>query len=123
MVKDLRPAEPFTVTTNPSLPFLTSTVAGSTGTLTLAGANTSTTGVTHNAGTLNINNATALGTAGALLDENGIFVAYQSKPPDIAERDIARSMDRARLRLLAIIPYTLPGEERERCLAAFRKGD
>jgi len=66
---------------------------------------------------------TALSTAAPILEPGGVFVAYQSAPPEIAGREAATALDRARLRFLDIMPYTLPRESRERYLAAYRKED
>lgn len=57
----------------------------------------------------------ALDTAAALLEAGGLFIAYQSERPELRER--------AGLRFLDIMPYTLPRESRDRYLAAYRKED
>lgn len=58
---------------------------------------------------------TALDTAAGLVRPHGIFVAYQSAPPQLTQR--------AGLRFLDTMAYTLPRESRERYLAAYRKED
>jgi 16S rRNA (guanine527-N7)-methyltransferase len=57
----------------------------------------------------------ALDTAAPLVERGGLFIAYQSEPPALRER--------AGLRFLDIMPYTLPRESKVRHLAAYRKED
>lgn len=57
----------------------------------------------------------ALDAAGPLVERGGLFIAYQSDKPALRER--------AGLRFLDIMPYTLPRESKDRYLAAYRKED
>ena len=63
----------------------------------------------------------AVETAASLLKPGGVFVAYQSDRPDPLSPELAQALVRARMGFLDIMPYRLPREDRERCLAAFRK--
>lgn len=63
----------------------------------------------------------AVETAASLLKPGGVFVAYQSQPPDQSQPDLAQALVRARMTFLDIMPYRLPREDRDRFLAAFRK--
>jgi 16S rRNA (guanine527-N7)-methyltransferase len=61
--------------------------------------------------------------AAKLLKPGGLFVAYQSDPPDLAEPSLAKALVRAPMTFVDIMTYRLPREDRDRFLAAFRKGD
>lgn len=65
----------------------------------------------------------ALHMASGLLAEGGLFVAFQSEPPELESHDLKLAMDRSGLRFLDIMTYRLPREDRDRRLVAFRKGD
>ncbi len=56
-----------------------------------------------------------------LLSPEGLFAAYQSAPPDPREPALKRALERFSARLLESVPYRLPLEKRERCLALFGK--
>lgn len=53
----------------------------------------------------------------------GIFLAYQSAPPNPEDPRLQRVLARHAARLVKSIPYRLPREDRDRCLALFSKGE
>ena len=59
--------------------------------------------------------------AAPLLGPAGVFAAFQSAPPDVAEPALARALTDAGLRAVGARGYRRPGEERERCLAVFER--
>jgi 16S rRNA (guanine527-N7)-methyltransferase len=65
----------------------------------------------------------AVAAASPLLKRGGLFIAYQSEPPAPAEPALAKALVRASLSFVDMMPYRLPREEKDRCLAAFRKED
>src|SRR5581483_10171772 len=58
-----------------------------------------------------------------LAKPGGLFVAWQSGPPTGEEKGLKRALERTGAKLEEALPYRLPGEARDRCLALFRKGN
>jgi len=65
----------------------------------------------------------AIGLAAPLLKPGGIFVAYQSDPPDLQGAEVAGALRRAKAGFVDMMTYRLPREDRERRLVAFRRED
>lgn len=63
----------------------------------------------------------AVGIAGPLAVPGGIVAVFQSRPPDVEDRELARAMDKAGCGLEDCAEYRLPGEDAARCLAIFRR--
>ena len=66
----------------------------------------------------------AIGLAVPLLGPGGVFAAFQSDEPDLAEPELARALAAAGARVLESRSYRRPGEDRDRRLVIFsRKED
>lgn len=65
----------------------------------------------------------AVALAVPLLKPGGLFVAYQSEPPDLQAPALAAALRRAGASFVDMMPYRLPREDKDRTLAAFRRGD
>ena len=52
---------------------------------------------------------------------DGLFLAFQSQAPDPQDASLKRALAAGAARLVKSIPYRLPQEEKDRCLALFRR--
>src|SRR5262249_10187614 len=52
---------------------------------------------------------------------DGLFGAFQSATPDPGEAALAKALARVGARLAEAVPYRLPAESKERCLALFAR--
>jgi 16S rRNA (guanine527-N7)-methyltransferase len=65
----------------------------------------------------------AIGLAFPLLGPRGIFACFQSDEPDPSEPELARALAAAGARVLESHPYRRPGEDRDRRLVIFARGE
>ncbi|MDE2491821.1 MAG: class I SAM-dependent methyltransferase [Elusimicrobia bacterium] len=65
----------------------------------------------------------ALALAAPLLKPGGLFAAFQSEEPDPSEPALARALSRAGCRVLESRAYRRPGEDRDRRLVIFARGE
>lgn len=58
-----------------------------------------------------------------LVKKGGLFVAFQSEPPDPAEPEVAKALSKAGARFVESVTYRLPREDKDRALAVFARED
>jgi 16S rRNA (guanine527-N7)-methyltransferase len=65
----------------------------------------------------------AIGLALPLLGPGGVFAAFQSDEPDPAEPELSRALAGTGAKVLESHPYRRPGEDRDRRLVIFARGE